>query len=219
MSESAMAQSTVPRPRPNSKYFFIRRRPRLRDLPREWTPPADEAVYAQMVANEGFIAPAQVQAANSQALVEDVRELEQYLMPQFWRMDQLAKYYQNRHYLYQWTFIVTAFLTTALSALTVYLHTTGDLELAGFTLTSALGALTALVSGASSAVAFLNANQAPQQRWFKARAQAESLRSLYFVFLARQAPFNVASGRERVQQLGRAVLDVLRDKEKERDNR
>lgn len=218
MSESAIAQPTVSKPRPKSKYFFIRRRPRLRDLPREWTRP-DEAAYAQLVANEGFIAPAQAQATNSKELMEDVRELEEYLMPQFWRMDQLAKYYQNRHYLYQWTFIITAFLTTALSALTVYVHTTGDPEVAGITLTSALGALTALVSGVSSAIAFLNANQSPQQRWFKARAQAESLRSLYFVYLARQGPFNVASGRERVQQLDRAVLDVLRDKEKERDNR
>jgi uncharacterized membrane protein YccC len=77
--------------------------------------------------------------------------------------------------------------------------------------TELLGLLTALISGIAAAVSFLDANQTPQKRWFRARAQAESLRSLYFLFLARARPFDAPTSRERVHRMRHKVIDVLRE--------
>ncbi len=77
-------------------------------------------------------------------------------------------------------------------------------------------ALLLAVSGVAAAVSFLNANQRPQKRWFEARAKAENLRSLYFLFLARQSPFNYPDPGDRVLMLRRKVLDVLRGQERPR---
>lgn len=220
MSESMVVTPAVPQSRSRPQYFFLSRRPRLRGFPREWVRPPTDEEYQRLAAREGFIVASSLQGEASDVLKADVRELEQHLMQHFWRLDQEAKYYQNWHYLYQWTFIITAFLTTALSALTVFIHgVDGDQSLGIIGLTELLGLITAIISGIAAAVAFLNANQAPQQQWFKARAKAESLRSLYFVFLARQAPFDVQGGGERIQRLRRAVLNVLREREKEDTSR
>lgn len=218
MAENAASQPAASASRQQPKYFFLNRRPKLRGVPREAVPDSSTAGYQKRLADEGFIALNDWPQA-TQALREDVRELEQYLMPSFWRMDQLARYYQNRHYLYQWIFILSAFLTTAFSAISVFLNgTTQDVSLGLFDLTDLLAGLTVAVSGIAAMVSFLNANQAPQQNWFKARAKAESLRSLYFTFMARRPPFAADTGRERSRFLGQAVLDILSDKKQEGAN-
>jgi hypothetical protein len=195
-----------------SKFFFIRRMPALR-LPREWErPPENE--YQRQVMQEGFVTSEQLDKIESDELSEDVRELEQHLLPHFWRVNQQAKYYQNRYYQYQWAFILAAFFTTAFAAVNVYFYAQnwntrtflGDVRS-----TEVLGLLTALISGIAAAVSFLDANQTPQKRWFKARAQAESLRSLYFLFLARARPFDTPTSRERVHRMRQKVIDVLRE--------
>ncbi len=215
MAENVVPRPEVSRPRPQPKYFFQNRRPKLRGVPREVLPHAEDASYQKRLAQEGFVALDDWPEA-SQPLRDDVRELEQYLMPSFWRIDQEAHYYQNRHYLYQWIFIISAFLTTAFSAISVFLHgSTHDVSLGLFSLTELLAAFTVVVSGIAAMVSFLNANQVPQQNWFKTRAKAESLRSLYFTFIARRPPFNAPTGRERSRLLGQAVLDVLREKKQE----
>ncbi|HML25009.1 MAG TPA: DUF4231 domain-containing protein [Aggregatilinea sp.] len=213
MAENAASQPAASASRQQPKYFFQNRRPKLRGVPREAVPDSAAAGYQERLAQEGFIALNDWPQA-TQALREDVRELEQYLMPSFWRWDQLARYYQNRHYLYQWIFILSAFLTTAFSAISVFLNgTTQDVSLGLFDLTDLLAGLTVAVSGIAAMVSFLNANQAPQQNWFKARAKAESLRSLYFTFMARRPPFNADTGRDRSRLLGQSVLDILSDKQ------
>lgn len=215
MAENVAPRSEAPRSRAQPKYFFQNRRPKLRGIPREAALHAEDAGYQERLAQEGFIALDRWPEA-SQALREDVRELEQYLMPSFWRIDQQARYFQNRHYLYQWIFILAAFLTTAMSAISVFFHgSSRDVSLGLFSLTELLAALTVVVSGIAAMVSFLNANQIPQQNWFKARARAESLRSLYFTFVARRPPFNAPTGRERSRLLGQAVLDTLRDTRQE----
>lgn len=193
-----------------SRYFFLRRRPKLRMM-RDWERPPEPQYQAQLAA-EGFITEDLVQETLKQTMSDELRielrELDQHLLPHFWRLDQQAKYYQNRHFQYQWTFILTAFLTTALAAASVFAYAQQGEESSRL-LQSGLSLATAIVSGIAATVSFLDANQTPQRRWFRARAQAESLRSLYFLFIARQPPFDLASISDRVERLRQKVVDVL----------
>ena len=217
LSESGPAGQLVPqadgaRKKKKSLYFFVRRRPRLKGVPRDWTRPSSEAKYAEALEQEGFVSASLVNRPLSEALLADLRELEQHLMTHFWQLDQEARYCQNLHYLYQWVFILSAFLTTALSATAVFIHTSdADVSLGIIRLTGLLGLVTAVISGVAAAVSYLSANQTPQQRWFKRRSQVEGLRSLYFLFLARARPFDAPDNGERVRQLRLKVLDILRD--------
>jgi len=197
-----------------TKWFFMRRVPRW-NLPREWTRPPDEQ-YEQNLIEEGFIAPSLLGDSMSAELAADIRELDQHLLPHFWRMNQQARFFQNRYYQYQWAFILSAFLTTALAAVNVFLYAQGWTGHRGTIVgtlqwTELLGFLTAVISGIAAAVSFLDANQTPQKRWYKARVQAETLRSMYFLFLARQAPFDSPNQRERVQRMREKVIEVLRE--------
>jgi hypothetical protein len=205
-------QSLVNREEQKSKYFFIRRLP-ARNLPREWVrPPEDE--YRKQLLQEGFITDTLLEKDLSPELAADVRELDQHLLPHFWRVNQQAKFYQNRYYQYQWAFILSAFFTTAFAAVNVYVYAQGwnaKTPIAGIRPTEVLGLLTAIISGIAAAVSFLDANQTPQKRWFKARAQAESLRSLYFLFIARAKPFDTPNGGERVYRMRQKVIGVLRE--------
>lgn len=196
------------------RYFFIRRIP-YRKVDREWKRP-DDAQYQKNLKDQGFITPDLVKGPISQELNADIRELDQHLLPHFWRINQKAKFFQNRYFQYQWAFILAAFLTTALAAVNVLIYALnwqhgwdtgtflGTLKAQEF-----LGFFTAVMSGIAATVSFLDANQTPQNRWFKFRAQAESLRSLYFLFLARQNPFNLPDPRARVQELRRKTLEVI----------
>lgn len=216
MTVTKTMEMTVKREEEKSRLFFIRRVP-FRKVEREWRRPADKE-YQQSLLDQGFISAELVHGPMSPELEADVRELEQHLLPHFWRVNQEAKYFQNRYYQYQWVFILAAFTTTALAAISVLLYAQGwqhgtdtGTFLGTIKATEILGFLTALISGTAATVSFLDANQTPQNRWFKARAQAESLRSLYFLYLARQNPFNLEAGRNRVQRLRRKVIDVLVD--------
>lgn len=196
-----------------SRLFFVRRRPRW-NLQRDWVRPPEEE-YKRQLAAEGFISEEFAQRALGQAISADLhtelRELDQHLLAHFWRLDQQAKYYQNRHFQFQWTFIISAFLTTALAAASVFVYAQNWQGTSG-AIPAAFGLATAIVSGVAAAVSFLDANQTPQRRWFRARAQAESLRSLYFLFIARQPPFDTPSTRDRVQLMRQRVVEVLTDK-------
>ncbi len=199
--------------------WFFRRRVPLRRIEREWTPPKDPEDYRRQQLQEGFITADLLQEEISDELFADLRELDQHLLPHFWRVNQIAKFYQNRYYQYQWAFILAAFFTTAFAAVNVYVYAqnwqNGTHTLLGtIKWTELLGLLTAIISGIAAAVSFLDANETPQRRWYKARAQAETLRSLYFLFLAHQTPFNQATGRDRVQRMREKVIDVVRETRK-----
>ncbi|MBI5959369.1 MAG: DUF4231 domain-containing protein [Chloroflexi bacterium] len=197
-----------------SKLFFFRRMPR-RDIPREWTKPDDEKEYETELLNEGFVSEALLKGQMSEELKIDLRELNQHLLPHFWRVNQRAKFYQNRYYQYQWAFILAAFFTTVFASMNVFAYAQGwtdsvNLIAFRFHWSEFLGLATALISGVAAAVSFLDANQTPQKRWFRARAQAEALRSTYFLYLARQEPFNTLNTGERVQIMRQRVIEVLR---------
>jgi hypothetical protein len=205
--DAAGEQPQPASPKPKPRWFFIRRRPRLRGVPLERDLPlASSPDYAEQLVQEGFVSPSQIDTAVSQELIEDLRELEEHLLPHFWRMDQQARYYQNRYYLFQWVFILSAFAITAISAFSVYLYGhSSEVVL------RALGIMAAIIGGLAATISFLGANQSPQDRWFKARSQAESLRSLYFLYLARQIPFNMQEPSVRLDMLRFKVVDVLKE--------
>ena len=199
------------------RLLFIYKVP-FRRMAREWERPP-EGEYQKLLEEQGFITPRMLGRRMTKELAADLRELEEHLLPDFWAQDQLARYYQNLHFRYQWLFIIATFCTTALAALNVWLYAQGWQEyrpIDGVRWTEILGIAAAAVSGLAAAVSFLNANQRPQKRWFEARAKAENLRSLYFLFLARQSPFNYPDPGDRVLMLRRKVLDVLRGQERPR---
>jgi hypothetical protein len=200
-------------PDERSRLFFRRRRPHW-SFARDWVRPP-EPEYQKGLAAEGFITDELTQKKLGQSISDDLRielrELDQHLLPHFWQLDQAAKYYQNRHFLFQWTFIISAFLTTALAAASVFVYAK-DWEGTTGLVPGAFGLGTAIVSAVAAAVSYLDANQTPQRRWFQARAQAESLRSLYFLFIARQPPFDTPSTRERVETMRQRVVEVLTEK-------
>jgi hypothetical protein len=206
-------RATVQAEEKGTKLFLIRRIP-MRGMAREWKRPEDDKAYDDLLVHEGFYAKTLLEKKPSVELAADIRELDEHLLPHFWRMNQLAEYYQNRYYQYQWAFILSAFFTTAFAAVNVFFFTqewNTDIAGLGVQPTELLGLLTALISGVAAAVAFLDANQTPQKRWFKARAKAESLRSLYFLFLGRAKPFDLGTDRERVHKMRQRVIEVLRE--------
>ncbi len=197
------------------RLLFIYKIP-LRPMAREWRRPPT-AEYQKLLEAQGFITERMVGRRMTKELRDDLRELEEHLLPDFWEQDQLANYYQNLHFRYQWLFILATFFTTALAAVNVWLYAQGWQGYRPFGLvrwTEILGIAAAAVSGLAAAISFLNSNQRPQERWFEARAKAENLRSLYFLFLARQSPFNYPNPADRVQMLREKVVDVLRGQER-----
>jgi hypothetical protein len=218
-------------------YFFIRRRPKLR-FPRDWPPPGlDLAVlynknpqseeersahkdarakYNDILKQEGFVSEAlfvSPEDVMSDDLRADLTDLEEHLLLDFWQLDQQAKYYQNLHYLYQWVFILGAFLTTLFAALGVLLY---QLEVPNIYPTI-LGGLTTFIGAGTGSVSFLETKQNPYWKWFESRHRAEGLRSLYFLYLARQKPFNIPDDQKRVRHLRRMVLNVLRERKEKSD--
>jgi hypothetical protein len=145
-------------------------------------------------------------------LKTDLDALDEHLLPDFWKQDNEALSYQNMYYLYQWIFILGALATTVVAAAGVYVFKSyPDNEiLGGLKWIELFQILTALFSGGTTTVSVLSATRAPQENWFKARTKAESLRSLYFLFLARREPFNERNYTERTRELDRRVLDVLK---------
>ena len=216
--EGAKSDTAQPKKKTRKRLLFIYKIP-LRPVSREWQKPSSVAAYQTALENQGFITARMVGRHMTKELDADLRELGEHLLPDFWAQDQLARYYQNLHFRYQWLFIIATFLTTMLAALNVWLYAQGWQEyrpIDGVRWTEILGIAAAAVSGLAAAVSFLNANQRPQKHWFEARAKAENLRSLYFLFLARQSPFNYPDPGDRVQMLRQKVLDVLRGQERPR---
>ncbi|MBN1680031.1 MAG: DUF4231 domain-containing protein [Anaerolineae bacterium] len=210
--------------------FFIKRRPKLR-FSSKWPPPElseffdprtwdgtqalmtdkpEARLYHQWLEREGFISPSLLKNASDMLpqLRDDLRELEQHLMPRFWKLEQEAKYFQNLHYLYQWIFILGAFLTSVLAALSVLLYQSNVPDV----WINVLGVATTVIGAATGSVSFLQTNQVPQKQWFQARNAAERMRTLYFLYIARQSPFDIADDQERVQHLRRMTLRVLRQR-------
>lgn len=205
------------------RYLFVfKRRPHLLGVPREWIPPdtstpAGRQALDDQLDKNGFVSKSYLKQISeklnqepSRALESDLEELNEHLIPDFMQLDQEANHYQNLYYLYQWYFIIGALLTTVIAALGVLIYdSTREMPLLDMEWATLLPLITAILSGIVATVSFLNASQSPHEKWFKKRSQAESLRSLYYQYLARQGTFAVEDAVERIRRLDQRVFDVL----------
>lgn len=191
--------------------FFIKRRPSFH-IPAEWEPPKSRAEYEQLEEYEGFIVKSAWQHDDLDkfpTVKQDLADLEEHLLPTFWEFNQKARHYQNRFYFYQWVFMLGAFLTTLLGALTTYAYTfTEDSRAATIT----FGVLTAAVSAVTAYFNVLSDQGSPQKRWANTRRLSEELRMMYYRYLAHLPPFDKE---DRLDQMRRLVLQVRR---KENEN-
>jgi hypothetical protein len=187
--------------------FFIRRRPVFRGIGIEAVMPADTTPeYQAMLENEGFVSNAfwKEDDLNKYPIIaQDLRDLQQHLIPSYFEFNQKSRYYQNRYYLYQWVFVVGAFVTTLFGTLAATSPTPEVAKSLKY-LTAAVGAVTAYYTTLSN-------RGEPQKRWGKTRRLAEELRMNYFKYLSHLPPFDQA---DRVQKLREMVIDI-RVKEQE----
>lgn len=196
---------------------FLKNRPKLR-YPKEWEAP-DQTAYQQELHWQGFISPNHMpEVVQYPIIAQDLRDLEEYLLPVFWDFNQKAKYYQNAFYLYQWIFIFGAFMTTVLAVLTTYYGAFGPAEawflfigpVDGDLMVTIFSVLTALVSTVTSYYTLLSNYGEPRKRWASYRRLTEELRMQYFKFLSRIEPYHQA---DRVDQLRREVLNIRRQEQ------
>jgi hypothetical protein len=221
---TANRSSGITRPASWKKLFFIKRRPHLLGIPPGLERPApgalpdDQRRYNEQVERAGFVSETLLAKQGlplTAELKNDLDALDEHLLTDFWKEDHEALRYQNMYYLYQWIFILGALATTIVAAAGVYIFESNpDAEILGQRSTELFQILTAVFSGFTTTVSILSATQSPQENWFKARTKAESLRSLYYLYLARRDPFNDRTHTQRTRELDRRVLDVLKPESK-----
>jgi len=190
--------------------FFIKRRPKL-TIPLEFglTDPK-HPLYQSNIEKEGFLSINSLKKAvpdidlnNFPTLAQDMRDLEQYLLPVFFEFNQGALHYQNRFYLSQWVFLIGAFATTVSGAVTTWAY-----SLEGSDLPAILGIVTAIISAVTTFFSFIYEQTSPQKRWTQSRRLAEELRTNYFKYLSHTKPYDVPD--KRLDELRRLVLAIRR---------
>jgi hypothetical protein len=125
----------------------------------------------------------------------DFALLEQHLMPDFRRLDSEALFRQNQFRRAQVILILGGVLVTVLGALQVS-------QIGGLW----IGLIEAVIAILLATVAQTARTAKAQEHYFKNRLKAETLRSEYFTFLRRAAPYEHDQTRE--QQLRRRVLRI-----------
>lgn len=190
----------------------------------EWTRPPQED-YHRSLHYDGFITSVHWEdddLSEYPMLVQDLEDLEQYLLPVFWEFNQKARHYQRRFYFYQRIFMIAAFLTTLVSVFNSFLYSVegvfgweiAPLRIGNFaaTVTSIFSILTAVISARASYFTLMTNYREPRKRWARYRRLSEELRITYFRYLARIEPYQTDN---RVEQLRRDVLTI---RQQERDN-
>jgi hypothetical protein len=202
-----------------SKWY--RRTPFGRSEPKVWRRPDDEAEYQRLLHDDGFISPMYWEdddLTKYPPIMQDLDDLEEYLLPAFLEYNQKARHYQMSYYFYQWIFIVGAFLTTVMGVLTTYFA--GDRVMflgtqyetvrllgweTGWSMVGMFSVMTTIVSAITSYFTLLSNQGEPRKRWASYRRLAEELRMLYFKFLARLDPYDKPN---RVEVLRRRVIEI-----------
>lgn len=204
---------------------WYRKTPFGRHTSKVWVYPGDEK-YQNDLNNEGFICPEHWEEddlSQYPAIMQDLRDLDEYLLPVFWEFNQLSRHYQTNYFFYQWVFIIGAFLTTVMGVLsTLFTGTniilfgkhygefvTFDLVFIqwqpGWTYVGLFSVMTTIVSAITSYFTILSNQGEPRKRWASYRRLAEELRMLYYKFLARMEPYNREN---RVEMLRRRVIEI-----------
>jgi len=198
--------------------FFVRRHPHLRgggiagSPPLKWQPPLDPAVYQKMLDDDDFISIPLWKAKTGEDLsqypvmVRDLEDLDQHLLPMFFNFSERSRFYQNRFYLYQWVFILGAFLTTVFGVISVYESGTGqgNSSIMWSLLTAGVGLVTTIFTALSN-------RDNPGQQWARYRRLAEQLRGHYFKYLAHVPPYDQGNA---LQKLRQNVFDAHTEAEK-----
>lgn len=193
--------------------FFVRRFPKfLGGIPEEWEMPEDDDEYQRLIHDEGFVSLAYPDYGDLTAhptIYQDIKDLNQHLLPTFFMLGQKARHYQNQFYVYQWVFIVGAFLTTLFGTLALYRYGQADAAAAaqssGDPFAIGLSYLTAIVGASTAFTTTLSNRGEPRKRWSKVRRLTEETRACYFRYLAHLPPYDTA---ERVQRLREMVVDM-----------
>ncbi len=197
--------------------FFVRRAPRLRGIPLEWTRPDDDDAYERMIHEHDFISIkhwSDEDLTQYPIIANDLKDLKEYLLPTFFQFSQRSKYYQNRFYLYQWVFVIGAFMTTLLGAAATlfYIPPNATSEvISGTNWQQILSYATAAVGAVTAFTTALSNRGEPQKRWGKNRRLSEELRMHYFTYLSHMPPYDTP---DRVQRLRENVINI-RVKEQE----
>lgn len=222
----ATTSSASKRKRWYTNLFFLRRRPRLRGIALEWEQPGDEDVYQRLIDSEGFVSSTYWQdgALNNHRIIrQDANDLAEYLLPTFFQFSQKSKYYQNQFYLYQWVFVIGAFLTTVFGTLATLLYTPPDLSAAAnaaievsqnantVNWQQVMSYATAVIGATTAFFTALSNRGEPQKRWGKTRRLSEELRMHYFTYLSHLPPYDTP---ERLRVLRENVINI-RVKEQE----
>lgn len=205
--------------------YMRKRNPFSKNAPKYFEKPENDSDYQLMLHYDGFIAPEYWEDDNLSdypAIVQDLRDLEQYLLPTFWEYNQKSRYYQVRYHTYQWIFIVGAFVTTIFGTLsTFYSANSGTIFVFDFTNLSIpilntlsfdgmsretfFSICTTIVSGVTGYFTLLSNQGEPRKRWASYRRLAEELRMLYFKFISRLEPYDQTN---RVESMRRRVIEV-----------
>lgn len=205
-----------------SHKWYKKRTPFGRSESKEWHRPDSEEAYQEALYWEGFITPDYWEdddLSTYPAIMQDLTDLETYLLPTFWEFNQKARYYQRNYHFYQWVFIIGAFLTTLMGAMSTY-FTGGDIPFLGITYNNVIllgyefqnwnmagmfSLMTTIVSAITSYFTLLSNQGEPRKRWASYRRLAEELRMLYFRFVSRLEPYNKPN---RVELLRRRVIEI-----------
>jgi hypothetical protein len=191
-----------------SNFFLFRRRPHWK-VKQYWTKPEGDA-FQQLIHDHKFISIKHYHAANGidlstfSIIKTDLANLEQYLLPEFFRLSQLASYYQNLYYWYQWVFVWGAFISTLLGLLATYFAAT-DATIGNVRWATIFSILTSLVAAVTAYATNLSSHYDPQRRWAKYRRLVEELRIHYFKYLSHLPPYETTT---RIHTLRNNVNDV-----------
>jgi hypothetical protein len=191
--------------------FFIRRFPR-RDVPDGWERPELDLEYAALLEGEDFLTLhfESDKADRYPVVVQDLKDMDEHLLPAFFDFSQKSKYFQNMFYTYQWLFIFGTFLATVLGVYTT--HTFNTPELLDSTPFKIVTLLTSLVSATIAAFTALANRRQPQRRWAMSRRNAEELRMHYFIYLSHLMPYHQSN---RLDLLRRRVVELLEMEEQD----
>ena len=204
--------------------WYRKRTPFGRRAPKQWTRPQPEAAYQEALYWEGFITPDfwdDDDLTQYPKIMQDLDDLEEYLLPAFWEYNQRATYYQRNYFFYQWIFIIGAFMTTAFGALSTYFtaddgasvtllgNAYSNVWLLGiqldYSMDTFFSLLTTNVSAITSYFTLLSNQGEPRKRWANYRRLTEELRMLYFKFVSRLPPYDQPT---RVDKLRHRVIEI-----------
>lgn len=183
-----------------SNLFFVRRRPKLQGSLQEWHKP-DDATYEALVRSHDFLTVKDIEEyiqnkapnltlADFATIVDDLELLngDTYLHHYF-RYDAAAGHYQNNFYLYNWIFVLGAFVTALLAYLSV------------ISSSSLIWIATGVIGFITTVYTFKNNREVPQREWYVNRRRAESLRSHYYQYLAQVPPYHGSNENREVRLL------------------